>query len=373
MRSAAVTLLLACFARLALAGPPPDIAARSWLLADLTSRQVIAGHRADDRAEPASLTKLMTAYLAFEAMRDGLLPPDRRIPVPPRVLKVPGSRMFIQPDLSVTTDELLRGLVVDSGNDAAIALAKALAGTENAFVGRMNREAARLGMRDTHFANATGLPDPDHYSTAYDLYLLATALMRDFPDRYAEYFAEKKFRYNDITQWNRNRLLWMDPSVDGVKTGHTETAGYCLVASSKRGGRRLLSVLLGANSESARAQESLRLLNWGFQAFDSVRLFDRGQTVKMIDVWKGASDQVRAGLSGGLTVTVPRGAANQLRAVLLSKPPLVAPVTAGERIGELRLTLDGKLFGEYPVVALESVGQAGLLGRAWDTLRLWIN
>jgi D-alanyl-D-alanine carboxypeptidase (penicillin-binding protein 5/6) len=239
------------------------------------------------------------------------------------------------------------------------------------FAQMMNREAARLGMSNTRFMNSTGLPDAQHYSTARDLYLLSAALIRDFPEDYAKYYAIKEFRYNNITQPNRNRLLWLDPSVDGVKTGHTEAAGYCLIASSRRSGRRLLSVLLGSVSESARAQESLKLLNWGYQFFDSVKLYGSGDTVRSLEVWKGAKKVVKAGVKGDLLVTVPKGEADKLKAELVSQQPLVAPLAQGQRVGTLRVTFDGKPYSEHALVALETVGQAGLIGRAWDTLRLW--
>jgi D-alanyl-D-alanine carboxypeptidase (penicillin-binding protein 5/6) len=236
----------------------------------------------------------------------------------------------------------------------------------------MNREATRLGLKSTHYVNATGLPDPQHYTTAQDLYLLTAALIRDFPAEYAQYYSQKDFRYNNITQPNRNRLLWLDPSVDGVKTGHTEAAGYCLIASSSRGGRRLISVLLGSSSESMRAQQSQKLLNWGFQFFDSLKLHPANQTVKAIEVWKGAAKDVKAGFRNDIVVTVPRGEAEKLKAELLTQQPLVAPVAQGQRVGTLRVTYEGKPLGEYPLVALEGVSLAGVFGRAWDTLRLWL-
>jgi serine-type D-Ala-D-Ala carboxypeptidase (penicillin-binding protein 5/6) len=269
-------------------------------------------------------------------------------------------------------DELIRGMIVQSGNDACIALAERIAGSEEAFAGLMNREAERLGMKNTKYMNASGLPDPQHYATARDLYLLATALIRDFPEQYAAYYSLREYHYNGITQMNRNRLLWLDSTVDGMKTGFTEAAGYCLVASSKRGPRRLLSVLLGSTSETARAQESQKLLNWGFQFFDAVRLYAGGAAVKEVEVWKGARSLVKAGFRGDLVVTVPKGQVEKLKAELLSLSPLVAPVAEGGRVGNLRVTLEGKPLGEYPVVALEAVPEAGLLGRAWDTLRLWL-
>ena len=261
---------------------------------------------------------------------------------------------------------------MQSGNDACIALAEAVAGNEEVFVQMMNREAERLGMKGSHFTNASGLPDAQHYSTAQDLYLLAAALIRDFPELYGQYYSQKEFRYNNITQPNRNRLLWIDPSVDGLKTGHTEAAGYCLVASSKRGERRLLSVLLGSTSEATRAQDSQKLLNWGYQFFDSVKLHAAGETVKSLDVWKGSQRAVKAGFRSDLLVTIPKGEADKLKAELASQQPLVAPVALGQRVGTLRVTLDGKPLGEYPLVALEAVPEAGILRRAWDTLRLWL-
>jgi D-alanyl-D-alanine carboxypeptidase (penicillin-binding protein 5/6) len=229
-----------------------------------------------------------------------------------------------------------------------------------------------MGMRSTRFMNVTGLPDAQHYSTAQDLYLLAAALIRDFPNEYAQYYSQKEFRYNNISQPNRNRLLWLDPSVDGVKTGHTEAAGYCLIASSRRGGRRLLSVLIGSTSEAARAQESLKLLNWGYQFFDSVKLYGAAEPVRSLQVWKGAQNAVKAGFRGDLVITVPKGEADKLKAELLSQQPLVAPVAQGQRVGTLRVTHDGAALGEYPLVALEAVPAAGIFGRAWDTLRLWL-
>jgi serine-type D-Ala-D-Ala carboxypeptidase (penicillin-binding protein 5/6) len=363
--------LLAALAQAA-APQPPSIVGRSWMVGDLSSGQVLLAEKPDERVEPASLTKLMTAYVVFQALRDRKISLEQQVNVSERAWRVPGSRMFIQPRKPVSVDELIRGMVVQSGNDACIVLAEAVAGAEEAFVQAMNREAARLGLKSTRFMNATGLPDPQHYSTAQDLYLLAAALIRDFPKEYATYYSQKEFRYNNIAQPNRNRLLWLDPSVDGVKTGHTETAGYCLIASSNRGGRRLLSVLLGSTSEAARAQESQKLLNWGFQFFDSVKLHPANQSVKAIEVWKGSGGEVKTGFKSDIVITVPKGEAEKLKAELLTQQPLLAPVTQGQRVGTLRVTYDGKPLGEYPLVALESVATAGLFGRAWDTLRLWL-
>lgn len=363
--------LVTTFARAA-APQPPGIDGHSWLLADLSSNQILASDKADVRFEPASLTKLMTAYLVFRALHEKQISLEQTIQVSARAWKAPGSRMFIQPGMPVTVGELIQGMEVDSGNDACTALAETVAGSEDVFVQMMNREAARLGMKNTHYANVTGLPDPQHYSTAHDIYLLTAALIRDFPAEYARYYSQKEYTYNRITQRNRNRLLWLDPHVDGVKTGHTEAAGYCLVASSKHGERRLLSVLLGAPSEQARASESLKLLNWGYQFYDSVKLYDRGQTVKQIQVWKGAEPTVNAGFDGALMLAVPKGDSDKLSAQLVSQRPLVAPVAQGQRVGVLRVTLQGSLLGEYPLVALQPVATAGIFGRAWDTLRLWM-
>ena len=349
----------------------PQVVGRAWVLADVSSGQILASEKPDERFEPASLTKIMTAYVVFTALKEKKLSLDEQISVSEKAWRAPGSRMFVEPRRPVTVDELVRGMIVQSGNDACIALAERVAGSEEAFAALMNRQAERLGMKNSRFMNASGLPDPQHYSTARDLYLLATALIRDFPQQYAQYYSLREYRYNGITQMNRNRLLWLDPTVDGMKTGFTEAAGYCLVASSKRGPRRLLSVLLGSTSETTRAQESQKLLNWGFQFFDAVRLYAGGAAVKEIEVFKGASGAVKAGFREDLVVAVPKGEGEKLKAELLSLSPLVAPVADGARVGNLRVTLDGKPVGEFPVVALEAVPPAGFLGRAWDTLRLW--
>jgi D-alanyl-D-alanine carboxypeptidase (penicillin-binding protein 5/6) len=368
---AAFLCLFAALAQAA-APQPPSVVGRSWMVGDLSSGQLLAAQKPDERVEPASLTKIMTAYVVFQALRDKKLAPGQQVNVSERAWRAPGSRMFIEPRRPVSVEELIRGMVVQSGNDACIALAEVIGGSEDVFVQMMNREAARLGMKETKYTNSTGLPDPQHYTTAQDLYLLTSALIRDFPDEYARYYSQKEFGYNNISQPNRNRLLWLDPSVDGVKTGHTEAAGYCLIASSNRGGRRLLSILLGSTSESTRAQESQKLLNWGFQFFDSVKLHKGNELVKAIEVWKGAAEEVKAGFQGDIIVTVPKGDAEKLKAELLSQQPLVAPVTQGQRVGTLRVSYDGKQLGEYPLVALEGVGVAGIFGRAWDTLRLWL-
>ncbi len=348
----------------------PTLAAKSWLLLDYSTGQALASYNPDERVEPASLTKLMTAYVVLGALKEGRIQSAQTVPVSERAWKTQGSRMFIEPKRPVTVDELLRGMIVQSGNDACIALAEAVAGTEEAFVQSMNREAQRLGLKSTHFANATGLSDPQHYSTARDLGAMAAALIRDFPEHYPLY-SLREYSYNRISQANRNRLLWLDPAVDGVKTGHTENAGYCLIASAKRGPRRLLSVVMGTSSDAMRTQESQKLLNFGFQFFDAVRLYAKDQAVSQLKVWKGAQNTVKAGFLEDFTLSLPKGMAEKIKASLVSQQPLMAPVQKGQRIATLKLTLDDKSYGDYPVVALETVPVAGMIGRAWDTMRLW--
>jgi D-alanyl-D-alanine carboxypeptidase (penicillin-binding protein 5/6) len=372
LRFAAVLLSFLWGSVLAAAPQTPAIAGRAWLLADLTSDQVLTAQKADERFEPASLTKLLTAYVVFTALREHKIALTQQVPVSQRAWRAAGSRMFVDPRKPVTVDELIRGMVVQSGNDACIALAEAIAGSEAAFVEVMNGEAARLGMKNSHFKNVSGLPDAQQYSTARDLYVLSAALIRDYPDEYATYYSQREYRYNNVTQPNPNTLLWMDPSVDGVKTGHTEAAGYCLIASSRRNGRRLLSVLLGANSEAGRARESQKLLNWGFQFYEAVKLFGPQDVVRSLEVWKGSQAAVNVGVAQELYVAVPKGQRERIKAELLSQQPLTAPLAKGQRVGTLRVTFDEKPYAEYPLVALEAVGPAGLLGRTWDTLRLWI-
>ncbi len=367
---AAFLALVLARAALAEAPVPPELSARAWLLMDATSGQLLASRNPDGRVEPASLTKLMTAYIAFSALKQRSLAPGQTIKVSERAWRASGSRMFIEPKKPVTVQELLRGMIIQSGNDACIALAETIAGSEQAFVERMNREARRIGMKDTHFSNASGLPDPDHYSTTSDLALLASVLIRDYPEYYKLY-SEREYRYNDITQLNRNRLLWIDPNVDGMKTGHTESAGYCLIASARRGERRLLSVLVGAASERLRNEESQKLLNFGFQAYEAFRLYPKDQEISKLAVWKGSERTLRAGLAADLFVTVPTGTADRLQGEIVSEQPLVAPLAAGQRVGTLRVAHEGKPLGEYPVVALESVALAGLLRRTWDGIALW--
>jgi serine-type D-Ala-D-Ala carboxypeptidase (penicillin-binding protein 5/6) len=349
--------------------PPPAIAAKAYLLMDINSRQFLVQHNPAQRIEPASLTKLMTAYLTFSALKQKTLKPDQVVPVSARAWKSEGSRMFVEPGKPVTVNELMRGMIVQSGNDASIALAEAIAGTEEVFAQMMNREAQRLGMKSTNFVNATGMSHPQHYTTAQDLSLLATAIIADFPEYYPLY-SVKEYRYNNITQSNRNRLLWVDPTVDGMKTGYTENAGYCLISSARRGPRRLLAIVLGTSSESVRATESQKLLNYGFQFYDTVRLYEKDQAVSSVPVWKGTANEVGAGFPYDLYLSVPKGVGEKLKATVETQQPLVAPIASGQKLGVLRVELDGKPYREFPVVALQEVPLAGILGRGWDSLRL---
>ena len=349
---------------------PPAIAASSYLLLDFASGALIVAQNADERREPASLTKLMTAYLTFAALRAGKIVPSQGVTVSEAAWRAEGSRMFIEPRRAVSVDELLRGMIVQSGNDASIALAEVVAGGEDAFVVQMNAEAKRMGLANTHFVNATGIPQPDHYSTARDLGNLAAAVIRDFPDYYTLY-SLKEFRYNNITQPNRNRLLWIDPYVDGMKTGHTEAAGWCLIASAKRGERRQVSVVLGAASDAARASESAKLLNYGFQAFDTVQLYQSGKPVHSLRVWKGAEESITAGFFADQYLTLPKGKAAALQLTLTASEPIVAPVVQGQRVGTVKVVLEGRTLAELPMVALADVPAANIFGRAWDTVRLW--
>ena len=350
--------------------PPPSVAAASYILVDMTSGQTLLAHNAEEKRDPASPTKLMTAYLTFGALRQKAIVPSQMVNVSQKAWKAEGSRMFIEPRRSVTVDELLKGMIIQSGNDASIALAELVGGTEEAFVARMNEEAARLGMTSTRFANSTGLAGPQHYATAADLAKLTAALIRNYPEYYPLY-SQKEFRYNNIAQANRNRLLWTDPHVDGVKTGHTEAAGWCLVASAVRGERRLVSVVLGAASDSARAVESQKLLNYGYQAFDTVALYQSGKPVAKLPVWKGAAPEVDAGFLADRHVTLAKGQADKLALSLVALERLIAPVRSGQKVGVVKVAFDGKPVAEFPLIALEDVPPASLAGRAWDTVRLW--
>ncbi len=369
-----VWVCVAC--ALALAEPvaatpaPPAVAARAWLLVDVNSGRTLAEHHADSSVEPASLTKLMTAYLSFAALRDQHLTLTQRVPVSGAALKVSGSRMFLLAAAPPTVDELLHGLITVSANDAAMALAEAVAvaGGEAVFVQTMNKEARRLGMNQTHFMNPTGLPHPEHRTTARDLVRLTRALMRDFPQPYSR-FAERTYTYNRITQSNRNALLWLDPHVDGLKTGHTASAGYSLVASARRDARRLVAVVLGTASEAARTADSQRLLNYGFEHFETRRLYSAGQGVASLEVFHGQRSTLEVGFIEAFHVTVPRGT-EPLQAQVIRREPLLAPFRRGQTVATLRVTVGGKAVGDFPLQSLSDMERAGWLGRLWDNLRL---
>ena len=348
----------------------PSVAAKSYLLGDFTTGKVLLSQNADVRIEPASLTKLMTAYLTFSALKQGRLQLTQALPISDAAYKAEGSRMFVEKIKPVTVDELLRGMIVQSGNDASIALAEGVAGSEAAFAEMMNKEAQRLGMQNTNFTNATGLPNPQHYTTATDLFRIAYAIVRDFPEYYPLY-SLKEYTYNAITQPNRNRLLWLDPYVDGMKTGHTEAAGYCLITSAKRGAMRLILVVLGTASDGARVRESQKLLNYGFQFFETHKVYPKGTAIAKLPVWKGSEKTVSVGLPQDLYLTLLKGEYGGLKASLLSKQPLFAPIKAGQPIATLRLTKNGAALADYPLVALTEVPVAGFFGRTWDSIKLF--
>ena len=374
----------------ALAAPTPqvpDIAARSYLLLDVTANQILAAKDIDSPVEPASLTKLMTEYLVFDALKSKKIDLKQTFSVSERAWKMPGSRMFIDPKMQVPVEDLIKGMVVQSGNDATMALAEGVGGTVEQFVARMNEQAKALGMNSTTYKNPEGLTEPGHTTTARDLSILSTRLMSDFPD-YIGYSAIKKYRYpgtpaaNDT---NRNTLLFRDPTVDGLKTGHTNAAGYCMIATARRdfpnlgaagapGSRRLLAILLGTQSDSARANESQKLLNWGYTAYEAVKLFDAGQAVAKPAVWKGKSPTVSIGQPQAIVVSVAAGSGPKIKTQISRADPLVAPFIKGQALGTLKVTLGDNPtpVAEVPLVALDAVEESGVIGRAWDSIRLWI-
>ena len=364
----------------------PEVAAKAYLLVDRTADQVLAGNEADAPVEPASLTKLMSAYLVFDALKARKIDLKQAVSVSERAWKMPGSRMFIDPKMQVPVEDLIKGMVVQSGNDATVALAEAVAGDVARFVERMNAQAKALGMKATVYRNPEGLTEPGHITTASDLRILAQRLISDFPE-YMGYYSIKKYRYpgtpaaNDS---NRNILLFRDPSVDGLKTGHTQAAGYCLVATARRdfpnlgsgsqpGARRLLAIVLGAASESARANEAQKLLNWGYTAYEAVKLFDANQAVVSPKVWKGSASVLKLGRPQAIVIAVPAGTGSKIKTEVVRRDPLVAPFQRGQAVGTLRIALEGQSVPmEVPLLALEAVDEAGLIGRAWDAMRLWI-
>ena len=374
-----VVAWLVCTNAFAQMPQPPEVAARAYIVLDLTANQILAAKDIDMPVEPASLTKLMSAYLVFDALKTRKIDLKQTFPVSERAWKMPGARMFIDPQMKVPVEDLIKGMIVQSGNDATMALAEGVGGTAAHFVEMMNAQAKILGMKATSYKNPEGLTEAGHTTTARDLSLLASRLLRDFPD-YVGYYALKKYRYagtpaaNDS---NRNLLLFRDPTVDGLKTGHTDAAGYCLVATAKRdfpnvGPRRMLTVVLGTVSETARANEAQKLLNWGYTAFEAVKLFEAGQAVVSPAVWKGQSANLKLGQPNAIVVAVPAGSAAQLKTQVVRPEPLVAPFVKGQVVGSLKVTRADQPLVDVPLMALEAVEQAGVVGRAWDALRLWI-
>ena len=377
LRNIALTILLSMFiagnlqAAPRLIPNPPKLAAAGYLLQDFHSGQILAEDRADERMEPASLTKMLAAYAVIHELKSGNIKLSDQVQVSEKAWRMEGSRMFIKVNTKVSVEELLKGMIIQSGNDATVALAEYVAGSEGAFVHLMNEHARSLGMKDSHFVNSTGLPDPDHYSTPRDLAILAAAIIRQEAEFYA-WYAEKKYKYNNIEQYNRNKLLWRDESVDGVKTGHTESAGYCLVASAKRKDMRLITVVMGTNSENARAQESQKLLNYGFRFFETHKLYAAMDPLKTLRVWKGESDNLALGLNRELYVTVPRGQYKELNASMTVDKEIVAPIRKGQSFGSVNVRLGDNVVAERPLVALQDIPEAGLIDRLMDEVMMMI-
>jgi D-alanyl-D-alanine carboxypeptidase (penicillin-binding protein 5/6) len=376
---AASILALFCFAAAAQTPQPPEIAARSYLVLDVTANQMLAARDIDTPVEPASLTKLMTAYLVFDALRAKKIDLKQALPVSTRAWKMPGSRMFIDPSMKVPVEDLIKGMIVQSGNDATVVLAEGVGGTVERFVQLMNEQAKALGMKATSYRNPEGLTEAGHTTTARDLSILSTRLIQDFPD-YVNYYTIRKYRYEGTptaNDTNRNMLLFRDPTVDGLKTGHTDAAGYCLIATAKRefpnvGARRVMAIVLGATSETARANEAQKLLNWGYTAYEAIKLFDANQAVVAPEVWKGTQKTARLGRPQAVVVAVPAGTAMRVKTQVARPDPLIAPLTKGQVVGTLKISSGDQPLLDVPLMALETVEQAGLLSRAWDALRLWI-
>jgi D-alanyl-D-alanine carboxypeptidase (penicillin-binding protein 5/6) len=373
-------LALCGIAAFAQAMAAPEVAAREYLLVDMNAQQVLAERNADAASDPASLTKLMTAYLVFVALREHRLALDQKLPVSARAWserKGGGSLMFIDTTMTPSVDELLQGLVVDAGNDAAVALAEGAGGSVDAFVAMMNRQAQAWGLKNTSFRNVTGLTEAGHRSSPRDLVAIAQHIIRDYPEYY-HYYSQRDFKFNNVKQENRNLLLVRDPGVDGMKTGYTEAAGYCLLASSQRdfpnGKRRLVAIVMGADSLQGRANEAQKLLNWGFTAFDDIRLAEAGKPIGApVPVWKGSQASVGLGSADAVYVAVPKGEGDRLKTRIERTDPLVAPLAQGQRVGSLKVsTAAGTAIATIPLTVLEPVPEAGLFGRAWDAIRLWI-
>jgi D-alanyl-D-alanine carboxypeptidase (penicillin-binding protein 5/6) len=349
----------------------PTLGANSYILMDFNSGHVLVESKPDMPVEPASITKVMTSYVVFTELAAGNIQLGDLVEVSEAAWRTGGSRMFIEPGMEVTVEQLIKGMVIQSGNDASVALAEHLAGTETAFADLMNHYATQLGMTNSHFMNATGLPQQEHYTTARDVAILSVALIAEFPDYY-HWYSEKEYSFNSIRQHNRNNLLWRDPAVDGLKTGHTQAAGYCLASSAKRDGMRLVSVVLGSGSESSRVSESQSLLNYGFRFFETVQLYKAGQELAQGRVWKGEGEQVRLGISDELFVTIPRGRYDDLDAQVEMRPEMIAPITEGEEVGQISIRLGDKEIVARSLVSLETINEAGFFGRTWDGMSMWI-
>jgi len=348
----------------------PQLGAESYLLMDFNSERILVEQNPDLKVEPASITKLMTSYVVFRELAEGNITLDETAAVSERAWRTGGSRMFIEPDMQVTIEDLIKGMIIQSGNDACVALAEHVAGSEEAFASLMNHYAEMLQMTASNFTNSTGLPDEQHYTTTRDIALLSAAIIRDFPDYYT-WYSEKEFTFNNIRQHNRNTLLWRDPAIDGLKTGHTEAAGYCLAASAKRDGMRLISAVMGSSSESARASESQTLLNYGFRFFETVQLYQAGQELARTHVWKGLTEEVALGLEQPLFATIPRGRYDDLDAQVEMQSELSAPLEAGVKVGKISVHLGDELIASRDLITLGAVEEAGFFGRGWDSLRIW--
>lgn len=374
----AISIPLAAVAQRPTPAPPkgmpipaaPALGANSYILLDFNSGHVLVESNPDMPVEPASITKVMTSYVVFTELASGNIKLEDQVNISETAWRTGGSRMFIEPSMEVTVEQLIMGMVVQSGNDASVALAEHLAGTEDAFAGLMNHYATQLGMTNSHFTNSTGLPHEDHYTTARDVALLSIALIADFPEYY-RWYSEKEYSFNNIRQHNRNNLLWRDPAVDGLKTGHTQAAGYCLAASAKRDGMRLVSVVLGSSSESSRVSESQSLFNYGFRFFETVQLYKAGQELAQGRVWKGEKELIRLGVRDELFVTIPRGRYDDLDAQVEMLPELIAPLVEGEKVGQISIRLEDGEITSRGLIALESVNEAGFFGRTWDGMSMW--
>jgi len=350
----------------------PQLGAKSYLIMDFNSGRILVEHDADLQVEPASITKLMTSYVVFKELVEGNITLEETAAVSEKAWRTGGSRMFIEPDMQVSVEDLIKGMVIQSGNDASVALAEHVAGSEGAFADLMNHYAQLLDMTGTSYINSTGLPDPQHYTTARDIVLLSAAIIREFPEYYA-WYSEKEFTFNNIRQHNRNTLLWRDPAIDGLKTGHTEAAGYCLATAAKRDGMRLISAVMGSASETSRASESQTLLNYGFRFFETVQLYQAGQELARGHVWKGLTEEVTLGLEEPLFVSIPRGRYDDLDAQVEMQAELSAPLAAGVTVGKITVQLGEDVVASRKLVTLSAVEEAGFFGRSWDSLRLWIN